>query len=328
MSKIVVIVEGGIGKNVAFTAVLRCLSKSLNQKISVVTGWPLVYHGNPYIEDVWQFGYTDHFYKTYFEDNTDTKLFKVEPYIHSDYIYKKRHIIDIWCELLGVEYDNELPELFLFQRELEVAKDFMEKQEKPTLIAQFWGGPMVEPDQFEETLSKWQRRYIPHKIAQKIVDGLKDDYNIMLIAGKDQQFIKGVTPLVDQLRVVMAAIKYADKLLLIDSFAQHVAAAFNKQATVLWGGTYPGCLGYSIHKNIMSDLCPDPHCHRPNSHLFDTLAGGILWSCPYDNVCTQYDPDEVIKILLREEEKKTEKKKKEDEEDKEDEELKDSPLIL
>jgi hypothetical protein len=294
MSKVVVMVSGGIGKNVAFTAVLRCLSKSLNQKISVVTGWPLVYHGNPYIDDVWQFGYTDHFYQLY---HKDTKFFNVEPYIHHEYISKKRHLLDVWCEQLGVEYDGGLPELFLFRNELRMAKDFIEQQDKPVLIAQFWGGPVVEQKQFEETLASSQRRYIPIKTAQSIVDELKDDYHIMLIADEKQQFLKGVTPLVDQLRVVMAAIQYADKLLLIDSFAQHVAAAFNKPATVLWSGTSPDVLGYAIHDNIRKQACPTPECHRPCSYLFDTLAGGIQWSCPNSDACIFHDVDAIVKDL-------------------------------
>jgi hypothetical protein len=294
MSKIVVMVNGGIGKNVAFTAVLRCLSKSLNQKITVVTGWPLVYHGNPHVDDVWQFGHTDHFYQTYCKD---TKFFNVEPYIHHEYISKKRHLLDVWCELLGVEYDGGLPELFLFRNELKMAKDFIESQDKPVLIAQFWGGPVVEPDQFEKTLANNQRRHLPLETAQSIVDKLKDDYHIMLIAGKDQQFVKGVTPLVDELRVVMAAIQYADKLLLIDSFAQHVAAAFNKQATVLWSGTSPDVLGYSLHNNIRRESCLTPECHRPYSHLFDTLAGGIQWACSNSDACLFHDVDEIVKGL-------------------------------
>jgi len=296
MRKYAVIVNGGIGKNIAFTSVLRCLSKTLGQKVSVITGWPLVYHGNPYINRVWQFGSTDQFYDTYSEDGV--WILETEPYKHPDYVAKERHLVDVWCEQLGTVYDGGLPELFPFIEELYQAEQFVAnlQETKPVLIAQFWGGPV--PQEGQPKPPRGQRRGIPHKAAQEIVDALKDQYHILEITATGHPKVEGTTPLFDQLRVVLAAIKYADKLLLIDSFAQHAAAAFNKPATVLWCGTSEKVLGYDIHNNIVTDKCPTPQCQRPYGWLFDTLAGGIEWSCPHGEVCVNHNVKAVIDEIL------------------------------
>ena len=284
--------NGGIGKNIASTAVLRSLSAKLKEPISVITGWPLVYHGNPHVDQVWQFGQMDHFYDQHAADGV--WLLDAEPYRHPGYTAKDRHLLEVWCELLGCDWDGELPDLFLFKEEDRKAENFIQnlKKHKPVLITQFLGGPV--PQQGQPDPPEGQRRTVPQEIAQKIVDRYADEYNVLHIASAEQPGLHNATPLHDQLRVVFAAIKHADKLLLIDSFAQHAAAAFGKEATVLWCGTSPDVLGYDLHQNITIANCPTPQCMRPYSWLFDSLAGGIQWSCPHGDICCDHDPEGIL----------------------------------
>jgi hypothetical protein len=48
----------------------------------------------------------------------------------------------------------------------------------------------------------------------------------------------------------------SDKRLLIDSYLQHAAAAFELESTVLWGCNSPHTLGYELHDNIMGKFTP------------------------------------------------------------------------
>ena len=41
------------------------------------------------------------------KDRNNTRIFGLEPYSTNDYILKKRHLVDIWCSLVGVKYDGE-----------------------------------------------------------------------------------------------------------------------------------------------------------------------------------------------------------------------------
>ena len=96
----------------------------------------------------------------------------------------------------------------------------------------------------------------------------------------------------------MAFIPHAEKMLLIDSFMQHAAAAFQRPAVVCWAGTSPDCLGYDLHTNLRRSVCDTPECHRPNTFLFDQQANGDLWNCPYGEVCRQYSAEDIVEALM------------------------------
>ena len=92
MSKNFVIfhVEGGLGKNIAATSVVRCIRKKYpTRKVVVVASWPQVFINNPNADKVYRIGVTPYFYDEYILGK-DTIVYRHEPYNESLHIHKKQ----------------------------------------------------------------------------------------------------------------------------------------------------------------------------------------------------------------------------------------------
>lgn len=80
--------EGGHGKQVMSTAVIRAIKKQYpDRKIIVVTAWDAPFFYNP---DVWRFytfGQMQYFFDDYIKE--DTMIFRQEVYHTEDYILKE-----------------------------------------------------------------------------------------------------------------------------------------------------------------------------------------------------------------------------------------------
>ena len=296
---IVFIVDGGIGKNIMATVPLRGIRKKYpNKQIHVVCGHPDIFLHNPNVDRVYRFTGTQYLC----EDKIKTEkalIMREEPYLEYDYLYKYRHLTDIWCEMLDVPFDNPKPDIFLTKRDLRDAERFVKDTKKKILVMQVSGGIPPQPGQMQRRMYV---RDIPEEIIEMVVDELKDDYLILNVRRKGQPEFKGTTPIETMLRPVMSLIPIADKLLLIDSFMQHAAAGLDKEAVVAWGGTSPVCLGYKSHVNLRRAVCKTPECHRPNSYLFDvspTSIGNmqVMWDCPAGDACMEYRPKELVTAI-------------------------------
>lgn len=80
-------IQGGLGKSVAGTAVLKAIKKKYSKaNIIVVTEHPQVFINNPNTNRVLQSHQTNGLYKTYI-DKKDVKVFFADPYHHNDFIY-------------------------------------------------------------------------------------------------------------------------------------------------------------------------------------------------------------------------------------------------
>lgn len=296
---IVFIVDGGIGKNIMATVPLRGIKKKYpNKKIHVVCGFPDIFLHNPNVDRLYRFTNTQYLC----EDKIKTEralVLKREPYIEYDYLYKNKHLTEVWCEVLNVPFDNTKPDIFLTRRDLREAERFLKNTKKKVLLMHLTGGI---PPQQGQPLKRMYVRDLPEEVAQIIVDELKDDYFIINIRRKGQAEFKSVLNLESMLRPLIALIPHADKLLFIDSFMQHAAAAQDREAIVLWGGTHPTCLGYESHINIMKERCKNPFCHRPNSYLFDvspTSMGNmqVMWDCEFGDICMEHNAKEVVTVI-------------------------------
>ena len=96
--------EGGLGKIIASTAVVRSIKHQYpNHKIVVITPWPEVYLNNPNVYRVFRSGNTPYFYKDYIKDRASI-VFKGEPYFNTGHLYNKQHLIKSWCETHNIEY--------------------------------------------------------------------------------------------------------------------------------------------------------------------------------------------------------------------------------
>lgn len=247
MSYVIFHVEGGVGKNISSTAVVRAINKQYPEhKIVVVTAYPDIWLCNPRVHKVEQFGHISYFYKNYIEGN-DSIILSQDPYRHTDFIYRRKHLSQIWCEMYGIQFDGEKPELYFTNLELDFVANLVQKK-SPILMIQAFGGAQGQTSKYS-----WARD-IPPAIAQEVVNRLKGEYRIIQIRREDQIGLDGVESLSLNLRSLILSLFLSDKRLLIDSMMQHAAAALGLSSTVLWIANSPSVFGYNTHQNIIGNF--------------------------------------------------------------------------
>lgn len=243
---IIFLVNGGAGKNVAATAVVSAIKKFYrDSNIIVVTGYDEVWYHNPNIWRVYKFSEIAYFYDNYIQSKNPI-IFSHDPYNSEDYILKRKHLIEIWCNLCGVPYNGEKPYIKFSQLEMKITEAWASQFNKPLFFLQTNGGAQGQP------LNISWARDIPLNVAEEIVQKYKDKYTILHIRREDQPSLKNTILHNPSLRELMATFLFSSKRLLIDSFPQHLCAALNLRSTVCWIANDPTVLGYTIHDNILT----------------------------------------------------------------------------
>jgi hypothetical protein len=282
-------IEGGLGKHVAATAVAKCIKNNYqDRKLIVVASYPEIFLTLPFVDRVYRIGMTPYFYENYILNN-DTLIFKHEPYFTTNHIYKRKHLIENWCELYNLAYNNETPELIFNLRHKQLAiRDW--KRDKPIMVIQSNGGPLHE----QQYGYSWTRD-MPFSTVRELVNRYKNDYHIIQVCKNESNVVEGVEPLYKQLTnmELFSLLLVSQKRVLIDSSLQHAAAAIGLQSVVLWVGTSPNVFGYNIHKNVVSTL---PEIKLPDSYLFDFSLNGITQECPFNNDMI-FDNDIIFKTI-------------------------------
>ena len=286
-------IEGGLGKNVAATALLPSLAKKYSgRKIIVVASYPEVFLNHPDVFRVYRVGMTQYFYEDYILGK-DTIVFRHEPYFQTGHILKQKHLVENWAELLGVEYKKQLPALHMNM----IQKNFQHswKRDKPVLLLQTNGGLF----QGQQHGYSWTRD-IPVELAVWIAEKFVNDYHII-------QLTRDGAPVIEGIEVVNFAmtnmelfslVAASEKRILIDSCIQHAAAALNLPSTVLWIGTAPENFGYDMHTNVKA-LPPKGTTKLIDAYLFDASFEGVPHECPYNNVEEIFDLQKLERTLLK-----------------------------
>jgi len=285
-------VDGGIGKNIAATSVCKSISEEYpDRKLVVVTAWPEVYLHNPKVFRVYRFGNLPYFYDDYIKDK-DTKVFRLEPYHAEDMLYRRKHLVEVWCDLFKIPCRGIKPEIYLTERELLFAERAINK-DGPILLIQPFGGAENQTHPYS-----WSRD-LPPAFAQEIVDSVKGNFSKILHIRRDNQpQLNNVINVSDSLRNLFCYIYLSDKILAIDSMVQHAAAAFKKPATVGWITNSPVVFGYSIHDNIL------PTEQKSFRHFIDSYleesdwVGGRFHECPYNNLNEIFNKDRFVQSIL------------------------------
>lgn len=298
-------VNGGIGKNIMATAVIRNLKQMYPDKnIYVVAGFPDIFLYNPYVKKVYGFDKAQNLYEDYIDrysaNNPDqTLILETEPYTHPEYLCGDKHLVNAWCELFDIECTSIKPELYFTKNEKDMAQSYVNKFSNPMIIFQYIGGKIPINESEQERIgaeSGMYRRSLRDKVVQQVTDELiKDGYMVGSVCAPTQFSPKGSERIYFHLRLTLAILPYVQGVIAIDSFIQHACAALDIPALVLWAGTSPDKLGYNLHKNIRRNSCATPECHRPNSFAHDITANGNIWDCPYGDVCRDYEASNIIK---------------------------------
>ena len=77
----------------------------------------------------------------YVIENKDVIVFKHEPYDQTGHITKKKHLIENWCDLLGIKFTNQQPEIHV--NYIQKMTTGLWLREKPILLLQTNGGPLT-----------------------------------------------------------------------------------------------------------------------------------------------------------------------------------------
>jgi hypothetical protein len=295
MDKYVVFsIEGGLGKCIMATAVVQALAEQkADKKLIVVSGYPDVFINNPYVHRALAFGQTQYFYDTYIK-NQDTEILVHNPYNEGDHLYKKKHLVEIWCNLFGLKYDLKYkPQLFLTPREVDFFSKNFVNSNKPMFAIQSNGGADNQKIKYS-----WARD-IPTIVAEKVVQHFKEKYNIVHIRRQDQIALNDTIPLTTNFRELVVFLSMTKKRLFMDSFAQHTASALQLSSTVLWVANSPIVFGYEQNDNILAN----PFTKEPelrNAFLQEFNIGGDLVEFPYNSELEIFDVDKIIASLEKE----------------------------
>jgi ADP-heptose:LPS heptosyltransferase len=283
-------IEGGQGKNVQATAVIRAIKKKYpDYKIVVIGSWDSAYYYNPNIFRFFQQNQIPQYFKDdYLKD--DTIIMKHDPYNETNHILRKEHLTETWCKMFNVPYDGYKPEIYLNPRELEIARDKIKPDNRPIMLLQTNGGGGAASQYSKKS---WYRD-MPIEIAQKVVNYFSKSYRILHIRYPDQLALQNVEVVNLPLRELYAVFPLSTKRLFIDSFAAHVAAGLGLQSTVVWIGNSPKVFGYSENINIL------PSANIVNkfdkfTYLGDDISG-FVQAFPYDTV-NLFDINKIIEAV-------------------------------
>lgn len=295
---LLLVVQGGVGRNIMTTAVVRNLKKAWpEKKIVVIATCPDVFLKNPYIDRVYNFGQPLFIYEDYFKKAKSVVL-NVEPYQQYGYVYRTKHFVEANCEMLDIPCDSIFPEVYFSDSEMRMAELFVNKYDKELVLLQGEGGKLPDNASEKEKIisqSAMYKRSLKPKIMQEVTDELiKRGYQVGTVYGQ-HQFLPSMAEKVQfPIRAVLATIPYAAYVIGIDSIINHGAACFKKQALILWGGTDPKTLGYDTNINLFRESNDCKACGRPNSYLWDFEPTGFLWDCTHSK-CMDFTTAEIMR---------------------------------
>lgn len=261
-------ISGGLGKVLNSTAVAKCIKNNFpERKLIVVCPYSDVYINLPFVDRVYTLGSTSYFYQTYIE-NQDSLIFANEPYMTTDHIHKRLPLIESWCKMYGLKYNQEQPELIFNSVQKEISRNVWKKNDKPIMVIHTNGGLISE----NAPQYLWARD-MPFNVAEAIVKRYVKDYTIYQCTKMNSRKLEGVNVIEWNQKMRLSTMEYlsilihSDKRVLIDSCLQHAAKALGLPSVVLWNATDSCVFGYSENINIKTKK--PQNFKLPNSYLFD-----------------------------------------------------------
>jgi hypothetical protein len=284
-------IQGGLGKNIASSALVKTIKETYpDRKLIVVSSWPEIYLNNSDVDRVFQLGQAPYFYEDYIEGK-DVIISKHEPYHQTAHITKEKHLLENWCDLMGLKYTGQLPVILPNYPQSGLVG--LWQRQKPIMIIQTGGGPM-EGQQYSYS---WTRD-IPMEVAQEIVKKFSQQYHIMQITRPDGYQLEGVERVDQKMSNIelFSLLVASEKRVLIDSSLQHASAALNLKSTVLWVGTSPKVFGYKMHTNVEAKL-PKKANQLIGSYTFDFQFENNMHECPYMTINDIFDINTILSSI-------------------------------
>lgn len=211
-------IQGGLGKCIMATAVIRSYKAAHpDHKIVVVSGFPEAFVNNPDVDRNLSPA-VPYLWKDYYS-REDVKIYAQDPYFNESWIKNERkHLIDIWCEEIGVPSIQKTPLLHFSGPEIDEL-NAMIKVDKPLLVVQSTGG-------INAAARSWTRNPPANEFEDYLSSYLDTRY-IVHVCLPETPILNNVHQRIENLnrRQAMALIYFANGFVGIDSFGMHARAA-------------------------------------------------------------------------------------------------------
>ena len=249
-------VSGGLGKNIAFTAILKKLHEKFKNKICISSPWPLVFNQHPSVAKQ-----TPHsasilndlsfiYYKKY------KNIFYHEPY-NSNFLKGEQHIIDSYAEYYEINDYEKLPDFYInLNLEKKLKQDIIKLNK--FILVQFNGSNEFSGRDYaygQEVISQLRKKF---PFVSIVNFGLNEQNNLI-----------GCTRMPNEsYEAFMIYAKYCSTFISIDSSLMHMCSnkSFNKKGICLWGISSPKQFGYEKNINLLSNY-PNANEIEPNEIL-------------------------------------------------------------
>ena len=242
------VVEGGVGKCTAFSALIPKLKEK--SEIQIYTPYIGCFANNPDVKLVLEQTLPLQDARIMASNN----IFYCEPY-KSNFQFGKQHLIESYCEHHGVEYKTSMkPKIYTEQYKEKVAEWLKVNKIGKYILIQLSGGqPQMGFNPNNQYTNINPNRNYPNFLAQQVVNMLREEY-------KDTTIINCVLPnepnYNDTIRCDLhwthlhEMLKNAEGFIAIDSCLNHFSASTEKHGVVIWGSTRWTQFGYSHNKNL------------------------------------------------------------------------------
>jgi len=253
-----IIIEGGIGKHVMFTALIPKLYEKYG-KFNLVSAYPDVFSGyGDYINVNTEYS---NLKKKFVSDVSSEFIFR-EPYKGNFALHKNKHLLDAWATELGVVYNGELPKIkFDYTSNTSITETISKLLDSELkddfIIVQFTGGqsPLnFNSDSSYRYNSMIDKRNYPLHYAKYLIRRIKEEYPNLAILDYS---LPNEYPKIDgTVRTTMPYLGYyelakrAKKVIGIDSSLLHIATAAKADVIGLYGGIPAWEFGYSNNTNL------------------------------------------------------------------------------
>lgn len=282
-------IEGGLGKSIMATAVCEAIKKKHpKDNLIVLTSYPEVFICNPNVDKCFNHNNLTYFYKDYI-DGKKVKMMLHNPYHETNFVKQSEHLIETWCNMFEIPFNNESPKIYLTDRETKFYSNSF-TSDKPIFVLQTNGGAMNQ-----EIKYSWARD-IPFDLAQNIVNEFSAEYNIFHIRRENQLPLNNTIPVSADFRALAVLIKISSKRLLIDSFAQHTAKGLGLNSVVTWVANKPSQFGYDNNINIVAN--PETISPELKGSVFSKYQiDGNLIEFPYNSESEIFNVEEIINAI-------------------------------
>jgi len=246
-------IDGGAGRVItAIPALEHYVKSNPNENIKIfVYGWDNLFWSNRLLQPL-SFSVNDkgNFQKIFKEAD---KILSPEPYRLPEYINQRASLAEAFDILINGKNNNlGPPRLNLSKQEIYSAKKYIEniknknKKNKVIVIQPFGSTAFYDSVNGSDYVIDPSYRSMDLMMFSKIVKYLSEKYNVVLFSDEKFHFKEDncTIKLNGDLRMYASIINQCDYFIGCDSVGQHMARAFDKPGTVVFGSTFPENVSY------------------------------------------------------------------------------------